>query len=121
MAMQTPNTNAAYLVAGKGEEAVLAGNIDPMSFAILSQFGINGFSGFRGSVKDIIQLYRQARINHAPTPIRVNNDQGTMVPVYIPVQVSGGQIQNVPNQMMSAQRLAARQNSIPNSQTIGIK
>jgi predicted Fe-Mo cluster-binding NifX family protein len=38
-----PDPQIAYLIAGKGEEAVIVGNIDQQSYNILMQFGIRVF------------------------------------------------------------------------------
>jgi len=58
-----------FLVAGKGEEAVIVGNIDQQSYNILMQFGIRTFGGYTGQAKKVISLYRQARISaQSPTP-----------------------------------------------------
>jgi len=64
-----PSAQIAYLVAGKGEEAVIVGNIDQQSYNILMQFGIRTFGGYTGQAKKVISLYRQARISaQSPTP-----------------------------------------------------
>jgi predicted Fe-Mo cluster-binding NifX family protein/predicted RNA-binding Zn-ribbon protein involved in translation (DUF1610 family) len=67
------NTNGpglAYFVASKGEEAVIAGDVDLQCYAIFKQFGIRAFGGYNGSVKDAVGLYRQARIS--PGPFQMN-------------------------------------------------
>jgi predicted Fe-Mo cluster-binding NifX family protein len=62
-----PDQNVAYFVASKGEEAVIAGDIDPKAYEILSQFGIKAFGGYNGTALDAIDLYRQARISQGPS------------------------------------------------------
>jgi len=59
----SPGRELVYLIAGKGEEAVIVGDIDPQSYGILSQFGIKVFGGYAGKVKNVIGLYRQARVS----------------------------------------------------------
>ncbi|MBF0253576.1 MAG: magnetochrome domain-containing protein [Candidatus Omnitrophica bacterium] len=63
----------AYFVAGKGEEAVIAGTIEPPYYQILNQFGIRGFGGYAGRVKDAVDLYRQARISAGPGRLAPTN------------------------------------------------
>lgn len=63
-----PNPQIAYLIAGKGEEAVIVGNIDQQSYNILMQFGIRVFGGYQGRAQSAIKLYRQARISASSTP-----------------------------------------------------
>lgn len=62
-AMQVPPADVAYFVAGKGEEAVVAGDIDPQCYRILAQFGVRSYGGYTGRVKDVVDLYRQASIS----------------------------------------------------------
>ncbi|MBF0531963.1 MAG: magnetochrome domain-containing protein [Candidatus Omnitrophica bacterium] len=63
-----PDLQIVYLIAGKGEEAVVVGNIDSQSYKILMQFGIRVFGGYTGQAKKVIRLYKQARIT--PTPLQ---------------------------------------------------
>lgn len=60
-----PNTNldVAYFVVGKGEEAVIAGRINQQSSQVFSQFGVKVYGGYKGQVRDVVDLYRQARIS----------------------------------------------------------
>lgn len=67
-----PDPQIAYLIAGKGEEAVIVGNIDAQSYNILMQFGIRVFGGYTGQTKRVIRLYRQARITQSPSPDTVS-------------------------------------------------
>jgi len=59
------SADLAYFVAGKGEEAVIAGQINPKCYQIFNQFGVRGFGGYSGTVSDAVTLYRQARISGA--------------------------------------------------------
>ncbi|MBF0618642.1 MAG: NifB/NifX family molybdenum-iron cluster-binding protein [Candidatus Omnitrophica bacterium] len=61
-----PNPQLVYLIAGKGEEAVIVGNIDPDSYNILMQFGIRAFGGYTGQARKVVTLYRKARIQATP-------------------------------------------------------
>jgi len=63
-----PNDQIVYLVASKGEEAVIVGNIDKHSYDILMQFGIRVFGGYQGRAQKVVKLYRQARISVSPLP-----------------------------------------------------
>lgn len=67
--ISTTGNDVAYLIAGKSEEAVIAGNISPQNANILNQFGVKGFGGYTGTVDDVIDLYRQARIAHGSQPM----------------------------------------------------
>jgi predicted Fe-Mo cluster-binding NifX family protein len=59
----TGRIQSAYFIAGKGEEAVIAGSINPGCYKVLSQFGVRGFAGYHGNVRNAVELYRQARIS----------------------------------------------------------
>ena len=102
-----PNAQIAYLVAGKGEEAVIVGNIDQQSYNILMQFGIRTFGGYTGQAKKVITLYRQARIT-AQSPMPETLPQPTMQgqPVMqgqpAPVNM---QVQQMPQAGMGAQQM----------------
>lgn len=83
-----PNPQIAYLIAGKGEEAVIVGDIDQQSYNILMQFGIRVFGGYQGQARKSISLYRQARIGQSPQP--------TDTVTQVPVTPQGAQQANVP-------------------------
>lgn len=61
-----PNPQIVYLIAGKGEEAVIVGSIDQQSYNTLMQFGIRVFGGYEGQARKVLSLYRQARISQIP-------------------------------------------------------
>ncbi|MBF0217228.1 MAG: magnetochrome domain-containing protein [Candidatus Omnitrophica bacterium] len=63
-----PDPQVVYLMAGKGEEAVIVGGIDQQSYSILNQFGIRVFGGYQGKIIDALKFYRQARISQSPVP-----------------------------------------------------
>jgi predicted Fe-Mo cluster-binding NifX family protein/predicted RNA-binding Zn-ribbon protein involved in translation (DUF1610 family) len=69
----SPGRELIYLIAGKGEEAVIVGDIDPQSYGILSQFGIKVFGGYTGKVKNVVGLYRQARVSPMSGPTQAIN------------------------------------------------
>ncbi|MBF0484536.1 MAG: magnetochrome domain-containing protein [Candidatus Omnitrophica bacterium] len=71
---KVPNPQIAYLIAGKGEEAVIVGSIDQQSYNIFNQFSIRVFGGYQGQAKKVVSLYRKARIGQMarPTPTTVN-------------------------------------------------
>ncbi len=66
------NTQLVYLIAGKGEEAVIVGSIDQQSYDILGQFGIRVFGGYQGRAQKVVRLYREARIAATPQPMDAN-------------------------------------------------
>ncbi|MBF0571465.1 MAG: magnetochrome domain-containing protein [Candidatus Omnitrophica bacterium] len=82
-------TQLVYLVASKGEEAVIVGNIVPQDYNILMQFGIRVFGGYQGRAQKVVKLYRQARISASPQPV-----DGTVQPAYVPVQTPQGVVDN---------------------------
>jgi len=63
---QLPGADVAYFVAGKGEEAVIAGDIDPQCYRVLARFGVRAYGGYTGRVKDVVDLYRQASAMPVP-------------------------------------------------------
>ena len=69
----SPGRELIYLIAGKGEEAVIVGDVDPQSYGILSQFGIKVFGGYTGKVKNVVGLYRQARVSPMSGPAQAAN------------------------------------------------
>ncbi|MBU1934392.1 magnetochrome domain-containing protein, partial [Patescibacteria group bacterium] len=74
---QAQGANVAYLIAGKGEEAVIAGSVSPQCYRVLTQFGVRSFGGFNGTVKDAVALYRKARISQGPS--QMGNISGRQV------------------------------------------
>lgn len=62
---QQPNLQIVYLIASKGEEAVIVGSIDQQSYNMLMQYGIRVFGGYKGPARKVLSLYRQARISQA--------------------------------------------------------
>jgi predicted Fe-Mo cluster-binding NifX family protein/transcription initiation factor IIE alpha subunit len=58
-----PNPQIVYLIAGKGEEAVIVGSVDQQSYNMLMQYGIRVFGGYEGQARNVINLYRKARIS----------------------------------------------------------
>lgn len=69
MGIQSSRADVAYFVAGKAEEAVIAGSIESQNYKILTQFDIRGFGGYNGKVRDAVELYRQARISQGVQPV----------------------------------------------------
>jgi len=45
---QQANPQIVYLIAGKGEEAIIVGSIDQQSYDMFMQFGIRVFGGYQG-------------------------------------------------------------------------
>jgi predicted Fe-Mo cluster-binding NifX family protein/predicted RNA-binding Zn-ribbon protein involved in translation (DUF1610 family) len=65
--------DVAYFVAGKGEEAVIAGDIGPQCYQVLAQYGIRAYGGYTGSVRDVIDLYQQGRDTAGPVVVPVQD------------------------------------------------
>jgi predicted Fe-Mo cluster-binding NifX family protein len=49
---------AAQLVASKGVEAVLTGNVGPNAFSALSAAGVQVVTGVAGTVKDVVEKFK---------------------------------------------------------------
>ncbi len=118
---QQPNPQIAYLIAGKGEEAVVVGNIDPQSYNILMQFGIRVFGGYQGQARKVVSLYRQARIAQAPQPNDNMQQVSPMAQAAQPTQAAFGfGQQNFVCPSCNWRVKAARQgNSFPNCPNCG--
>lgn len=83
---QGPSQQMTYLIAGKGEEAVIVGSVDQQTYNTLSQFGIRVFGGYQGRAQKVISLYRQARIPASPTPM---DQQARQIPVQAQMRAQG--------------------------------
>ncbi len=60
---------AAQLVANKGAEVVITGNVGPNAFNVLASAGIKVVTGLAGiSVKDAVQRYLQGELKETTTP-----------------------------------------------------
>lgn len=60
---------AAQVVANKGVNAVISGNIGPNAFDVLSQTGIKIFAGvFEISVKESVQKYLKGELEETKAP-----------------------------------------------------
>ncbi|MEI6437211.1 MAG: magnetochrome domain-containing protein [Candidatus Omnitrophota bacterium] len=81
---QGPSQQMTYLIASKGEEAVIVGSVDQQTYNTLSQFGIRVFGGYQGRAQKVISLYRQARIPASPMP-----GQAQQIPVQQQMQMQG--------------------------------
>jgi predicted Fe-Mo cluster-binding NifX family protein len=75
-AVQNPNVEATggagiqsgQLVAGKGVNAVLTGNVGPNAFQTLKTAGIDVVTGLSGSVKDAIEKYKAGGVQLTQGP-----------------------------------------------------
>ncbi|MBF0494212.1 MAG: hypothetical protein HQL28_03670 [Candidatus Omnitrophica bacterium] len=92
-----------YLVAGKGEEALIVGGIDPDSYNMLMQFGIRVFGGYQGRARSAMSLYRKARISQATQNIDAG-PEAAQVPVNSPQFVQAAPVAQAqqPGQGMQA-------------------
>jgi len=59
---------AAQLVASKGVEAVLTGNVGPNAYSALSASSIKVISGITGSVMDAVERFKRGEFNDAGGP-----------------------------------------------------
>jgi predicted Fe-Mo cluster-binding NifX family protein len=114
---QQPNPQIVYLIAGKGEEAVIVGSIDQQSYNMLMQYGIRVFGGYEGQARKVLSLYRQARISQAnvtpmPAPIQAQSLQ--MSPAVTQAAfTTAGCVFSCPNCAMMANGQAGSGNSCP--------
>ena len=68
-AMRGAGITAAQIVANKGVEAVITGNIGPNAFGVLSQTGIKIFTGVVGiSVKAAAEKYLKGELEETTVP-----------------------------------------------------
>jgi predicted Fe-Mo cluster-binding NifX family protein len=59
---------AAQMVAGKGVQAVITGNVGPNAYRVLSSVGIKIMVGAFGTVRDAVESFRTGRLQEASTP-----------------------------------------------------
>ncbi|MBF0245179.1 MAG: NifB/NifX family molybdenum-iron cluster-binding protein [Planctomycetes bacterium] len=69
--IQANGADIAYYIAGKGEEAVITGSIDPVTYQVLTQFDVRTYAGYQGVIREVLQQYRQARLNYRPNAVPV--------------------------------------------------
>lgn len=68
-AMRGAGITAAQIVANKGVEAVITGNVGPNAFGVLSQSGIKIFTGVVGiSVKAAVEKYLKGELEETTVP-----------------------------------------------------
>ncbi|HDN83477.1 MAG TPA: dinitrogenase iron-molybdenum cofactor biosynthesis protein [Candidatus Altiarchaeales archaeon] len=70
MAIGGAGIQAAQLVANKGVQAVITGNIGPNAFQVLSMAGIRIFHGFGTTVKDAVNRFLRNELEEITSPIR---------------------------------------------------
>ena len=59
---------AAYMIIGKGVEAVLTGNCGPNAHQVLSAAGIKTVTGVSGKAKDVIEAYKSGIFQPSTQP-----------------------------------------------------
>ena len=75
-ALANPNVSAtggagiqsAQLVANEGAQAVVTGNVGPNAFQTLSSLGLKVYAGVSGTVKEVIQKYKEGRFKEMSGP-----------------------------------------------------
>ncbi|MBF0199248.1 MAG: NifB/NifX family molybdenum-iron cluster-binding protein [Planctomycetes bacterium] len=87
--------DVSYFIASKGEEAVIAGQVNQASDAILTNLGIRVFAGFNGPIVEAVELYRQARISHSLRVQGRGGRQGNNSPA-LPVAFGQGPLFSCP-------------------------
>lgn len=95
-AMSGAGIQSAQLIAGKGAEVVLTGNVGPNAFQTLQAAGLKVITGITGSIRDAIERYKKGEI----TPIA-----GPSVPGHFGTQMGpGGGIETDKKSMQSGQQ-----------------
>jgi len=61
-------TQAAQLIADKGAQAVLTGNVGPNAFHALSAAGIPIYVGLTGSAREAIEKFKQGLLKPVSSP-----------------------------------------------------
>ena len=59
---------AAQIVTKEGVNSVITGNIGPNAFSILQAAGIKVYIGAEGTVKDVIDQYKQGKLKETGGP-----------------------------------------------------
>jgi predicted Fe-Mo cluster-binding NifX family protein len=59
---------AGQLMASRGVKAVLTGNVGPNAFQTLKAAGIDVFTGISGTVKEVIEKYKQGGLKSEGGP-----------------------------------------------------
>ncbi len=75
-AVENPNVSAvsgagiqaAQLIASKGAEVVITGNVGPNAFQTLEASGIKVLTGFYGSVRDAIETFKKGKTDITQNP-----------------------------------------------------
>ena len=67
MASGGAGIQAAQTVAKAGVEAIITGNIGPNAFQTLAAAGIKVFTGSNGTIKDVIERYKQGKLKEIET------------------------------------------------------
>jgi predicted Fe-Mo cluster-binding NifX family protein len=64
-AMQGAGIQAAQNVVNQNVDAIVTGNCGPKAFAVLSQAGVKVFIGAEGTIKDVIEKYKNNELQEA--------------------------------------------------------
>jgi predicted Fe-Mo cluster-binding NifX family protein len=59
---------SAQIVTKEGVDSVITGNIGPNAFSILQAAGIKVFTGAEGTVKEVIEQYKQGMLKETGSP-----------------------------------------------------
>jgi predicted Fe-Mo cluster-binding NifX family protein len=59
---------SAQLIADKGAEVLLTGNVGPNAFDVLNAAGIKIYSGLSGSVKEVLEKLKTGELNETTGP-----------------------------------------------------
>jgi predicted Fe-Mo cluster-binding NifX family protein len=57
----------AQMLAGRGAEAVITGNIGPNAFRVLDAAGIVVYTGASGTARESLQAYKEGRLSKSAT------------------------------------------------------
>ena len=59
---------SAQLVTKESAEAVITGNVGPNAFQTLSSFGLKVYTGAKGSIRKVIQQYKDGKFKEMSGP-----------------------------------------------------
>ena len=67
-AMMGAGIQAAQIVASRGVQAVLTGNVGPNAFQALSSAGINIITGVFGTVREAVEIFKSGQLQKVTAP-----------------------------------------------------
>jgi len=66
--MSRAGIQSSHMMADRGVQFILTGNIGPNAFQTLSVLGIKVYTGASGKVKEVIQQFKEGKFNEMSGP-----------------------------------------------------